>query len=163
VLPLTHACARRLLLTPVLSEFPEGSISEGSGRFRRVSATSREIMRLALECLGALRVCSASARVHRPRPPKATAAKKGDTGAEATGRGKAGAKATGVSGKEKVAEARSTAAALGSKPRAQDHASAVARVCSWSSDVWLEVDYLQVRIPLLCSMHCCALPIIAVM
>ena len=130
VFPQSAACAHELLLTPVRGDEAEASNSEGSRTLRKIgSGAPPEIVGLALECLGALRVCSASARVYRPAPPKSKDKKRGGNASKAT------------------APLPLTARQL-----------LVARVCAWSSDVWLEVDHLQVTLFVclcLCCMHAC--------
>lgn len=153
VFPQTAVCARELLLTPVRGDVLEASNSDSSGRLRKVgSGAPAEIMGLALECLGALRVCLASARVYRPAPPKVVAAKKAaDKGADETiEEGKKGAARAAGEGKKGAAKTALKATPASEpappikNPRQQAHALLVARVCAWSSDVWLEVDFLQV-------------------
>lgn len=114
----------------------EASNSQGFRSFGvsdgRAHGAPIEVVSLVLECLQALRVCSASAHVYRPA--KSAAASKPAN--QAVGKAKKG-------GARTAAKADPAAA----MSRQQVHAASVARVCAWSSDVWLEVDYLQVSLP----------------
>lgn len=134
VFPCVGSCARELLLTPVHGDVPEASNLEVLRNFG--SDAPPEIMVLALECLGALRACSVSARVYRPPPNFQNAAKKEEEKA-GTAKGKKVTAKSAAKGKEPTPEPPKN-------PRLQMHALTVARVCAWSSDVWLEVDFLQV-------------------